>query len=58
MECACEMLVEGDASVQEISVRIGFSDVKNFYYRFKRIFGITPIQYRQMHKGTQGKDEE
>ena len=50
VENACKMLVETDASIQEISVTIGFSDVKNFYYRFKRIFGVTPSQYRMHHK--------
>jgi AraC-like DNA-binding protein len=50
MENACKMLVETDLSIQEISVSIGFSDVKNFYYRFKRIFGVTPSQYRLNHQ--------
>ena len=50
MENACKMLVETDLSIQEISVTIGFSDVKNFYYRFKRIFGVTPTKYRVHHK--------
>ncbi len=50
VENACKMLVETDIPIQEISNTIGFSDVKNFYYRFKRIFGVTPSQYRANHK--------
>ena len=50
MENACRILVETNLSIQEISVMIGFSDVKNFYYRFKRIFGVTPTQYRINHQ--------
>ena len=29
---------------------IGFSDIKNFHYAFKRITGITPNEYRRAHK--------
>ena len=49
MECACKMLVETEIPVQEISAIVGYSDVKNFHYRFKQIFGITPFQYRLSH---------
>jgi two-component system response regulator YesN len=50
MENACKMLMETEMSIQEVSVEIGYSDVKNFYYRFKKIFGVTPTQYRLNHK--------
>ena len=50
MENACRMLVETVLTIHDISVAIGYSDVKNFYYRFKRIFGVTPKQYRNNHK--------
>lgn len=50
MEVACKLLVETDTSVQEISFLVGYSDVKNFHYRFKQIFGITPLQYRLNYK--------
>ncbi len=50
MEAACKMLVETETSVQEISVLVGYSDIKNFHYSFKKIFGITPFQYRLSHK--------
>lgn len=50
MENACKMLMETEMSIQEVSMEIGYSDVKNFYYRFKKIFGVTPTQYRLNHK--------
>jgi AraC-like DNA-binding protein len=51
VEQACKLLVETDAPVQKISLEIGFSDIKNFYYRFKKIFGVTPNEYRKIHRG-------
>lgn len=50
VEQACKMIVETDYSIQEICLRIGFSDVKNFHYRFRQIFGVTPNEYRKAHK--------
>lgn len=50
MESACKMLAETETSVQEISILVGYSDIKNFHYYFKRIFGMTPLQYRLSHK--------
>lgn len=58
MESACKMLAETEHSVQDISVMVGYSDVKNFHYRFKRIFGITPLQYRLSHKLDSTKNQE
>ena len=50
MERACKMLVETESSVLHISEAIGFSDIKNFHYSFKKIFGVTPRQFRLRHK--------
>lgn len=58
MECACKMLVETKLPVQEVSALVGYSDVKNFHYRFKQIFGITPIQYRLSHKAELLENQE
>ena len=50
VEQSCKLLIESDKTISEISDVIGFSDIKNFHYAFKRITGITPNEYRRTHK--------
>jgi len=47
---ACEYLLHGDASVREIAMRVGFSDVTWFISAFKKGIGETPLQYRKNHR--------
>ncbi|HDX4393255.1 TPA: helix-turn-helix domain-containing protein [Enterobacter bugandensis] len=47
---ACECLLHSDASVREIAVRVGFSDVTWFISAFKKGIGETPLQYRKNHR--------
>lgn len=49
VEQSCKLLIESDKTISEISDVIGFSDIKNFHYAFKRITGITPNEYRRTH---------
>ena len=44
------MLMETEETVYEISREIGFSDVKNFHYYFKKMFGVTPNEFRKNHR--------
>ncbi|MFD2328319.1 helix-turn-helix domain-containing protein [Cohnella sp. GCM10020058] len=44
---ACELLREGDDSVQEIAARIGYQDYFYFTRLFKKLTGKTPSQYRE-----------
>ena len=46
IEKACQLLLETDLSVREISERVGFSDLKNFYTAFKKIVHTSPNAYR------------
>mgnify|MGYP001053419598 CR=1 FL=1 len=50
VEQACKMLMETEETVYEISREIGFSDVKNFHYYFKKMFGVTPNEFRKNHR--------
>ena len=50
VEQSCKLLIESDKTVSEISDLIGFSDIKNFHYAFKRVTGMTPNEYRRTHK--------
>ena len=61
MQVAATLLVESFLSVKEIMARVGFSDESHFVRDFKRINGMTPMQYRRQHhmrnkKAVAGKD--
>lgn len=43
-------LVETDLPVEEIAVNIGYENQSYFYRQFKQRYGMTPNQYRNMHK--------
>jgi AraC family transcriptional regulator len=46
LEHACELLIETDMQVSEISHKVGFESHGSFTTLFKRIYGIPPAQYR------------
>ncbi|MFK0522043.1 helix-turn-helix domain-containing protein [Paenibacillus illinoisensis] len=46
MEAACRLLVTNHCSVTEISVAVGYTDLKFFHQLFKKKTGSTPRQYR------------
>lgn len=50
IEQSCKLLIETEQTVADISIEIGFSDIKNFHYAFKRVIGMTPNEYRRMHR--------
>lgn len=50
IERACNMLINTDKSVGEISVKCGYNDTKFFYQTFKKIKGVTPGDYRKAKK--------
>lgn len=43
---ACRMLFMTELSIQEISLAVGYRDIKSFYQAFKQITGKTPKEYR------------
>ena len=47
MNKALRLLVEGNMSVKEISLRCGFSDDKYFSRMFKSTYGYSPSQFRK-----------
>jgi AraC-like DNA-binding protein len=47
IETACRMLVGGNATVNEIAHRLGFTDSANFSRAFRRLTGLTPSDYRE-----------
>lgn len=49
MEGATTLLVDTFLSVKEIIARVGFSDGSHFVRDFKRIYGVTPTEYRKQN---------
>lgn len=45
---ACELLLESQQSVMEISLKVGFENLGYFIRQFKRATGQTPTQYRKI----------
>ena len=43
---ACRMLFMTELSIQDISLAVGYQDIKAFYQAFKQITGKTPKEYR------------
>lgn len=56
MEAAVSLLLKSDIAVTEIYRLVGYSSVNYFYRVFKRYYGVTPGQYREMRK--EGKNDE
>lgn len=50
VERAMEYLKETTDSVAEIAEKVGYEDSQYFFRVFKKIAGITPLQYRQQNK--------
>jgi two-component system response regulator YesN len=48
MEKAKELLIHSDKTLGEIVQTVGYVDPTNFIRKFKKIEGLTPIQYRTM----------
>jgi AraC-like DNA-binding protein len=49
MQDATTLLVNTFLSVKEIIARVGFTDESHFVRDFKRIYGVTPTQYRKQN---------
>ena len=50
MQTAKRLLMEKGYAVSEAAQRVGFSNTKYFSVVFKKTFGITPMQAKDMHK--------
>src|SRR5699024_7398550 len=46
MREAANLLRTSRLSVEEIIDRVGYSDISNFYRNFKKIYQMTPAEYR------------
>jgi AraC-like DNA-binding protein len=48
MELACKQLLDTDRSIQEIADSIGYEYHSHFSTAFKRKFGLSPLEYRNI----------
>ncbi|WP_373511706.1 helix-turn-helix domain-containing protein, partial [Persicitalea sp.] len=44
---ACRALIEGRHSIQVICFENGFNNLSNFYRQFKKVQGISPLEYQK-----------
>lgn len=50
INAAVHSLTYTDKSVKNICYEIGYSDINNFIRKFKAFSGLTPIEYRKLHR--------
>lgn len=43
-----QRLILNGLTMEEVSTKIGFSNYQNFYRAFKKAYGISPKEYRQL----------
>ena len=50
---ACDQLVHSEDSLADIAVSHGFCDQSAFIVQFRRVLGVTPLQYRKRYADVQ-----
>jgi AraC family transcriptional regulator len=48
IERACQMLAQGDSSLADVALAIGFPDQSQFTRTFRNLVGVTPSVYRRL----------
>lgn len=51
MKLAAHMLQETDTAANTIALEVGYANYPNFVNMFKKVYGISPSQYREKHPG-------
>lgn len=49
------LLKNTDINIEEISIKVGYTNQTYFYKKFKKLYGLTPQQYRNRFKNLGGK---
>ena len=52
LEASLSLLVDSELSVNEAAVQVGYSNTAVYIRNFKKVYGVTPGQYRDSHKKT------
>ncbi len=50
LEASLSLLVDSELSVNEAAVQVGYSNTAVYIRNFKKVYGVTPGQYRDSHK--------
>ena len=53
MDMVTRLLVTSDYSITDICYEVGFVSLPTFSLEFKRIYGVTPSDYRRMNQKQQ-----
>lgn len=51
LENACVLLRKASYKIKNVARNSGFRDLSYFYRKFKKTYGITPLEYRKQYKG-------
>ena len=46
----CTLLKNSDFTIEEIMNRVGYNNISYFYKLFKKVFNLTPVEYRNLNK--------
>jgi AraC-like DNA-binding protein len=46
---ACQMIRDGEKSIKEIGYSCGFDSLSNFYYQFKKITKLSPLEFSRQN---------
>jgi AraC-like DNA-binding protein len=52
---ACRRLEEQNSTIVQIAFETGFNHLSNFNRHFQKLRGMTPSEYRRLHKGNSSK---
>ena len=52
MKHACSLLAKSELKIIDIAVTLGYDSLSYFLRAFKKQYGITPSEYRKLHKAT------
>ena len=47
---ALQLLLETDLQIEAIAIHVGYENLSYFYRTFKKLYGMTPRQYRKLHE--------
>jgi AraC-like DNA-binding protein len=49
MERACQLLLQPEVSIDSIAAEIGYKNTSSFINMFRKLFGLTPLQYHKRY---------
>lgn len=50
---ACRFLIEDKLSIDQVADKCGFYNIPNFYRQFKKVVGVTPLNYKRRYLVTE-----